>query len=62
MWMNIPIGSDGSAGWEPPVSKPGDYVMLRAQMDCIVVMSACPQDKVPINAGDPVEAHFQILA
>ena len=61
LWMNIPVGTTGDCGWEPPVSKPGDFVCLRAVMDCIIVMSACPQDLVPINAGNPVEAHFQIL-
>ena len=61
LWMNIPINVVGDCGWEPPVSKPGDFVQFRAVMDCIFAMSACPQDLVPINAGNPVEAHFQIL-
>jgi len=25
-------------------------------------MSACPQDILPINAGQPVEAHYEILS
>ena len=41
--------------------KPGDHVIFRAEMDCICVMSACPQDILPINAGNPVEAHFEVL-
>ena len=61
MWMNIPVGADNECGWLPPVSKPGDYVTLRAEMDCIVAMSACPQDMVPVNAGHPVETHFEII-
>ena len=61
LWMNIPVTVTGECGWQPPVSKPGDFVVFRAVMDCIFVMSACPQDLVPINAGNPVEAHFQIL-
>ena len=61
LWMNIPIGVTGDCRWEPPVSKPGDFVIFRAVMNCVFVMSACPQDLVPINAGHPVEAHFQIL-
>ncbi|MEM1298007.1 MAG: urea carboxylase-associated family protein [Pseudomonadota bacterium] len=62
LWMNIPIGPDGSLSWEAPVSKPGDYVVFRAEMDCICAMSACPQDILPVNAGNPVEAHFEVLA
>ncbi|MBH67175.1 MAG: aminomethyltransferase [Rhodospirillaceae bacterium] len=61
LWMNIPVDEKGNCGWEAPVSKAGDFVCFRAVMDCIFVMSACPQDLVPINAGNPVEAHFQVL-
>ena len=63
LWMNIPVSADGSTGWGEPLSKPGDYVVLRAQMDCIVAMSACPQDMLPINgaACQPTEAHYCIL-
>ena len=63
LFMNIPVKPDGSLSFEPAVSKPGDYVLLRAEMDCIVAFSACPQDIVPINgvACTPTEAHFQVL-
>ena len=63
LWMNIPVGSDGKTQWCEPLSKPGDYVVLRACMDCVVAMSACPQDILPINGKDgrPTEAHYQIL-
>ena len=61
--MNIPVKSDGSLSFEPPVCKPGDYLLLRAEMDCIIAFSACPQDIVPINGVDcvPTEAHFQVI-
>ena len=63
LFMNIPVASDGTVSFEAPVSRPGDYVTLRAEMDCVVAFSACPQDIVPINGVDciPTEAHFQIL-
>jgi uncharacterized protein YcgI (DUF1989 family) len=63
LWMNIPVAQDGSTGWGEPLSKPGDYVVLRAEMDCIVAMSACPQDMVPINGADciPTEVHYRKL-
>lgn len=61
LWMNIPVKSDYSIDWLPPVSKAGDYVDLKAEMDCVVVMSACPQDIIPINNLKPVDVHFQVL-
>jgi len=63
LWMNIPVAADGATTWGEPLSKPGDYVVLRAELDCIVVMSACPQDILPINgkACQPTEAHCQVL-
>jgi len=63
LWMNIPVGPDGSTQWGEPISRPGDYVVLRARMDCVVAMSACPQDLLPINgaAGKPTEAHYVVL-
>ncbi|MEM8976451.1 MAG: urea carboxylase-associated family protein [Pseudomonadota bacterium] len=62
LWMNIPVAPDGSTGWGEPVSKPGDHVEFRAAMDCIAVMSCCPQDILPINKGSPVEAHYEVLS
>jgi uncharacterized protein YcgI (DUF1989 family) len=63
LWMNIPVGADGRLDYLPPVSKPGDFVLFRAEMDIVVAFSACPQDQVPVNGADctPVEAHFEIL-
>ena len=63
LFMNIPVAPDGSVTFEPPVSKPGDYVVLRAEMDLVIAFSACPQDIVPINGVDciPTEAHFQVF-
>lgn len=63
MWMNIPVEPDHSLSFQPTVSKPGDHVLLRAEMDVVMAFSACPQDILPINgvAGKPVEAHFQVL-
>ncbi|MFU8778115.1 MAG: DUF1989 domain-containing protein [Roseovarius sp.] len=63
LWMNIPVDPEGCTSWGTPLSKPGDYVVLRAVMDCVVAMSACPQDILPINGAAcvPTEAHFEIL-
>jgi N-carbamoyl-L-amino-acid hydrolase len=62
LWMNIPIKPDYSIDWLAPVSKAGDHVDIKAVMDCVVVMSACPQDIIPINALNPLEVEFTVLA
>ncbi|HBY30591.1 MAG TPA: aminomethyltransferase, partial [Bradyrhizobium sp.] len=43
-----------------PVSEAGQYVSLRAEMDLVIVFSACPQDMVPVNDMRPTDAHFLI--
>ena len=62
LWMNNPIGANGSIGYLPPVTKPGDYIVLKAEMDCVVAMSACPYDlaNVAINGGEVRDVHFQV--
>jgi uncharacterized protein YcgI (DUF1989 family) len=62
IWMNIPVATDWSVQWLPPVSQPGAMVTMRAEMDLIAVMSACPQDMIPINGAEmaPVEIHFRV--
>ena len=63
LFMNIPVVEGNRVEARPPVSTPGSYVTLRAEMDCIVAFSACPQDMIPINglAMRPTEAHVEIL-
>lgn len=62
LWMNIPLAGDGSLSFEAPVSKKGDYVLFRAEMDVVMAFSACPQDILPINGVGraPTEAHFEV--
>ena len=61
IWMNIPVAPDGATTWGEPVSKAGDYVVLKALIDVVAVMSCCPQDILPVNAGAPTEVHYQVL-
>jgi uncharacterized protein YcgI (DUF1989 family) len=63
LFMNIPVIDGNAIDVLPPVSTPGSYVTLRAEMDCVVAFSACPQDMVPINgaAMTPTAAHVEIL-
>ncbi len=63
LFMNIPVVDGNRVEIRPPVSTPGSHVSLRAEIDCVVAFSACPQDLLPINglAMRPTEAHFEIL-
>ena len=72
LFMNIPVtmreyeqglnSAGGALSFDEPVSKKGDFVILRALQDsCIVVMSACPQDILKINGQNPTDAHFVVL-
>jgi hypothetical protein len=52
LFMNVPIAADGSFKILAPVSRPGDRVTFRAEMDCVVALSACPVDMLPLNGPD----------
>jgi uncharacterized protein YcgI (DUF1989 family) len=39
--MNVEIGRDGTLKILPPLSKAGDALTLRAEMDLIVGLTAC---------------------
>ncbi len=53
LFMNIPVGLDATIGFEPAPTKAGDSAMLRAELDIVVAVSACPQDMIPINSNNP---------
>ena len=52
-FMNVPVERDGSLGIVDGISAPGKYLDLRAEMDCLVVISNCPQINNPCNAFNP---------
>lgn len=58
IFMNVPVGSDGSVRVDPPVSKPGDYLRLRAEMDLVVGLTAC--SAYASNGGSFKPIHFEI--
>jgi uncharacterized protein len=62
LFMNVRVGDQGAILRDVPVSAPGDYVRLRAEMDLVLAFSACPQDITPINGPDhtPKDAHYTV--
>lgn len=62
-WMNVPVMDDNRLALNPPVSKPGDLIVLRALEDVLVIFSACPMDVTPVNGDDrtPKSVAYEIL-
>ena len=61
LFMNIPVLEGSAIGWEPAPTRAGDSVTMRAEMDCFVVVSACPQDIVVINNKAPGPVAIEVL-
>ena len=61
LFMNIPVRQGGNLSFEPPESKEGDYVTLQAEKNCLIVMSACPQDIIAVNAMKPMDCQYEIF-
>ena len=61
LFMNLTFKPDGSMKIEEPISKPGDYFDLRAEMDCIIAISNCPQDRNPCNGFNPTPLKIQVF-
>jgi uncharacterized protein len=62
LFENAPPAADGTIVIDSPVSTPGSYVTLRAELDLLIVFSACPQDMAATNGPGPRDVHFARLA
>ncbi|SHF65377.1 DUF1989 domain-containing protein [Streptoalloteichus hindustanus] len=62
LFMNVPWSADGELTFAAPPARPGDHVQLRAEVDLVVVLSACPQDILPVNGRHltPTEIHYRV--
>ena len=59
--MNTPAQPDATIAWLPAPTKAGDYVLLRAELDIVLVVSACPQDIIQINERNPGPIAIELL-
>lgn len=53
LFEHAPADRDGVLRDEPSAAKAGDYVELRADMDIVLVCSACPSTVGDISCGEP---------
>lgn len=52
-FMRVTVEPDGTMEIHEPTSRPGDFYDLRAEMDLLVAVSNCPQERNPCNAFKP---------
>ncbi|KAH8886083.1 glycoside hydrolase/deacetylase [Thozetella sp. PMI_491] len=60
LFMNVAIDHHGALDIRVPTSEKGQFVVLKAQTDLIIVMSSCPQDMAPVNGGMPTDCEYQL--
>lgn len=67
LFMNVPVletlenGRGGKIDLQAPKSDKEQFVVLQAEVDCLVIMSACPNDLAATNAGKTVDVHFEVI-
>lgn len=61
VFANVQLGADGGVLNGPAPSKPGDHVVLKAWIDVVVAISACPQEFNPITGWYPTELIVDIM-
>lgn len=59
VFMDIRVGTD-SLAWFPASTTPGDSITFQAAADCLVVVSACPQDLSVVNNGHPTPLELHL--
>ena len=60
VFMDVQAGPDGTLASAPASSRPGDYLAFRAEQDCLIVLSSCPMDIVPISSGGITPLELQV--
>lgn len=61
LFQNTPVQADGRIAYNASPAKPGDRIVIRANMQALVGLSCCPFDLEPINgaAVTPVDVVIQ---
>ena len=59
VFMNVPVRPDGRLSVEPPLSKAGDLIRFRAEMDLVVGLTACSAYASNGGTFKPIDYHIQ---
>ncbi len=58
IFMNVKIGENGELTIDPPLSKAGQYIELRAEMDMIVGVTACSAEMSNNYSFKPIDVEI----
>lgn len=61
-FLNIVHHPDGRVEIAEPISKPADYIDLRAEMEMLVAITNCPQARNPCNGWNPTPVKIVVYA
>ena len=61
VFMNVVQDGDGNFRIEPSTAQVGDHIELRAEMDILAAVSACPGDVTLVNGRVPKPLGVQVL-
>ena len=61
VFMSMDVGPKGELTILESTSKPGDHLDVRMLEDCIVALSACPQDLNATNEGKSTDLGVEII-
>jgi uncharacterized protein YcgI (DUF1989 family) len=55
VFMNVTVDAEGELAIRPPRSRPGDYLLLRAEMDLVVGVTACSAELSNNGSFKPID-------
>jgi uncharacterized protein YcgI (DUF1989 family) len=59
IFMNVWIDAAGEVHIDPPISRPGDHIVLRAEMDLHVGLTACSAEKSNGGSLKPIDYRIE---
>ena len=60
LFTNFFINPDGTFSIKAPNTQPGDNCTLRVDIDCHIIISACPQDMNDTCGGNPTDVQIEV--
>ncbi len=55
IFMNVEVAPDGSVHVKPPLSKAGDFIELRAEMDMVCALTSCSAENSNNGSFKPID-------